>query len=689
MLELTVDNEQLIKKLKAAALHYTKEGFALVPISPGAKTPIIKSWTKMSFQSYADIERWWGAKTLNNMGIRTGAASRRTIVIDIDVATGGFASLEIIESTHGELPDTVRVQTPTGGMHIYLRVPDGMAIPRNSAGKLAPGIDIRGEGGQVLAPPSRRQQGEYLVYDSEDDFIMADKICLAPLWLMELMTRADKRNSNIGIVGAPIGDGKNTPRLVMQGSRHQAMVKLVGSLRSRGLADDSIYAACTEENKLRFVPPLPDSEVVSVVGSTQEWTAEPAYTTQWQESLQLGRDGVILGTASNALLFIRNDPRLAHMYKLNLMTNAIELTDAPPWRKSSELRLFNGRELTDMRAWMADRQRFGYNMREVSANGLSDAVRCHAESYPYHPVQEYLTGIQWDGTERINTFFSDFCSTRQDALVAWGAQIVFLGAVARALKPGCQHRLVPILIGKEWTGKSRLIHALTKGRWSGVLSRDMAMTDSLMQLGKHWLIELSELDSLKRTRELSTIKDFISRVDDTYRPPYGRIEDMSTRKRSCVFIGTCNDDAPLSEGEQNTRFVPIRVGDIDHNALVDETIDQLWAEAVSRIGNNEEWWEPTKEAESEWNEARERATSVDPWTELVVTYVDTQLATGAEVVTVGEIWRDAFATGSNNKTDMTRLSRREEMRIASVLKRNGYKRRQQQVAGRRVWGYCH
>ena len=102
------------------------------------------------------VDRWWERSPQANIGIVTGATSR-LVVLDVDVDTGGEESLKELEAQYGELPPTTIAITGSGGLHYFFRHPASEV--RNSAGKLAAGLDIRGDGGYVLAPPSRHASG--------------------------------------------------------------------------------------------------------------------------------------------------------------------------------------------------------------------------------------------------------------------------------------------------------------------------------------------------------------------------------------------------------------------------------------------------------------------------------------------------------------------------------------------------
>jgi hypothetical protein len=133
----------------SGALDRAAQGLPVFPCRPDKK-PRIKGWPTAATTDPEQIKAWWARWPNANVGIPTGERSG-LLVLDVDLDKGGFESLEALTSS---LPDTYTVRTGSGGAHFYFRYPPGSNI-RNSASLLAPGVDIRGEGGYVVAPPSR------------------------------------------------------------------------------------------------------------------------------------------------------------------------------------------------------------------------------------------------------------------------------------------------------------------------------------------------------------------------------------------------------------------------------------------------------------------------------------------------------------------------------------------------------
>ncbi|MDP9404606.1 MAG: bifunctional DNA primase/polymerase [Actinomycetota bacterium] len=157
-----------------AATVYARRGWAVFPAhSPAfsmgrctcghadcaspAKHPRVAGGLKAATTDRAQIERWWSKWPNANVAIRTGEVSG-LMVVDIDPAHGGETSLARLVEQHGELPAGRVVRTGSGGRHLYFRHP-GEAVRNDTSRRLGPGLDIRGDGGYVIAPPSRHANG--------------------------------------------------------------------------------------------------------------------------------------------------------------------------------------------------------------------------------------------------------------------------------------------------------------------------------------------------------------------------------------------------------------------------------------------------------------------------------------------------------------------------------------------------
>lgn len=148
--------------LKTAAIELAELGYRIFPLVPGGKTPLISKASggngcKDAVSDPTQARVWWTLYPSANIGIATGQG---IVVIDIDEkdGRGGLRHWRELCERLKISPQTMFARTPTGGYHLYYATP--MHIP-NSAGRLAEGVDVRGEGGYVVAPPSPRNIGAY------------------------------------------------------------------------------------------------------------------------------------------------------------------------------------------------------------------------------------------------------------------------------------------------------------------------------------------------------------------------------------------------------------------------------------------------------------------------------------------------------------------------------------------------
>jgi hypothetical protein len=141
--------------LLAAALAYARRGVPVFPCSPGGKAPLTAGGFWDAATDPARVKAWWSRSSRANVGVPTGRRSG-LLVLDVDPDDGGLESLASLERRDGPLPRTARARTGGGGLHVYFRYSaSGLGVEvRNSASWLGAGLDVRGEGGYVVVPPS-------------------------------------------------------------------------------------------------------------------------------------------------------------------------------------------------------------------------------------------------------------------------------------------------------------------------------------------------------------------------------------------------------------------------------------------------------------------------------------------------------------------------------------------------------
>ncbi len=154
------------------ALRCAERGWRVFPCGPGAKTPVAGChWPDEASRDPDQIARWWQIHAEPNYGIVTGETSA-IFVVDLDRhgheadesgVEDGLVTLATLENEHDEIPPTLTVRTPSGGFHLYFQYPEGGV--RNSARRIGPGIDVRGDGGYVVGPGSIVDGRRYTIVD--------------------------------------------------------------------------------------------------------------------------------------------------------------------------------------------------------------------------------------------------------------------------------------------------------------------------------------------------------------------------------------------------------------------------------------------------------------------------------------------------------------------------------------------
>jgi putative DNA primase/helicase len=166
--------DSLPTSLREAAAAYAAAGWPVFPTDFN-KRPLVEHGFKDATTDPEMIRRLWQNTNAKGIGIPTGSAIG-AFVVDIDPGHGGAETLAALEAKYGALPATLTSFTGGGGLHYFFRYVEGI---RNSAGHVGAGIDIRGEGGYIVAPPSGHQSGQNYQWTS------TRSPAEAPTWLLE------------------------------------------------------------------------------------------------------------------------------------------------------------------------------------------------------------------------------------------------------------------------------------------------------------------------------------------------------------------------------------------------------------------------------------------------------------------------------------------------------------------------
>jgi len=240
--------------IRIAALAYIARGWSAIPIEPRGKRPLI-AWTEYQgrIACAEEIESWFQRWPHANVGIVTGRVSG-LVVLDVDERHGGATSLARLEID--PVPITVEAVTGGGGRHLYFSHP---GIPLGNRVGLRPGLDLRGDGGCVVAPPSIHASGTpYLWVTARSP----DEAPLAPLPGWFLHTEGGEH------IGHPLAHWRRLAREgVAEGARNATIASLAGHLLWHGVDVQVVLGLLFAWNRVRCRPPLEDVEVTRVVDS--------------------------------------------------------------------------------------------------------------------------------------------------------------------------------------------------------------------------------------------------------------------------------------------------------------------------------------------------------------------------------------------------------------------------------------
>lgn len=243
-----------------SALAYLARGWAVVPAAERGKRPIVR-WQPFQdgLPSEDLVRRWFARWPSANLSVVTGAVSG-LVVLDVDPQHGGDDSLATLEARHAPLPETVEASTGGGGRHIYF------AHPRyeiRSRVGMAPGLDLRADGGVIIVPPSIHPSGRPYRWRrgrAPEDIALAP----LPIWLLVSRFGGDEQ------LGHPLAYWRAlVSQGVAEGRRNSTIASFTGHLLWHGVDPDVVMELMLAWNHTRCSPPLEDEEVIRTVRSIE------------------------------------------------------------------------------------------------------------------------------------------------------------------------------------------------------------------------------------------------------------------------------------------------------------------------------------------------------------------------------------------------------------------------------------
>ena len=230
------------------SLKYAEKGWKVFPVAPNRRKPAFKGWQDEATTDRGKIIQWWKTEFKDaNVGIATGPRSKNLVVLDVDMKNGKDGIKSLMDISGGEWPETYTVKTPNDGYHFYFISEE----PYSNFTNIRPGLDLRGDGGLIVAPPSTIDGKEYTL-ESDIDTPVAP----IPVWLAEALSTPK------GVRAIP---ALPPPAPIEAGSRNNTMFKQACGIRDQGIPKEQALTRMLDVNQTTCVEPLETKEVENLL----------------------------------------------------------------------------------------------------------------------------------------------------------------------------------------------------------------------------------------------------------------------------------------------------------------------------------------------------------------------------------------------------------------------------------------
>lgn len=693
--------DQKLKELKI--LH--DAGFSLIWLHPKEKRPIGKGWTEGPRLSWKQLLAEY--KPNYNVGVRLGESSKLAggylCCIDVDIHDEKYRKVALAKLKevigNGKYAE-VRSGSGSGSRHLYAVSKEPFKMVEIEKHKGQWEICAYSTGRQMVLPPSIHPSGKSYEWKRQVSFGEYPTF-------RSVAQGTDRRNEKISRRQDSDPHSFQAKEVDLSRLDHDTI-----SLIEDGTSEDRSAALLKIAMKMCRAK-YTDDDILSTLSSDSHAIAEAAYDHTGSRD----RRKAVEWLRKYTLLKARHETHV-----MRLFDNKPDFAEAIPLKKEKLEEIVSemdetfpdveksGKPKTTLRNVVHALEKFlggavvgfnefscrpyflldtayggkkGIEVADTHDLALKHHLSCHygfepskelcfeahsiiAQKQRFHPVKKYLETLTWDGVLRLDQWLVDaFRAVGPHEYLQAVGRKVLVAAVARIYEPGCKFDHMAVLEGNQGEGKSMSLGMLVGPQWFTDSLGDIHNKDVVDQMIGKWMVEVSELDSIKG-REAEAVKAFVSRQVDRVRLSYARrAEDFP---RQCIFIGSTNDKEYLTDETGNRRYWPIQVG-LARRKWLRENRDQLWAEAKFRYELGEKLY-LSKELEQVAKGEQEKRFEVDEWEGELKQITTSQ----EEPFITTELWRVLNAGMANGHPSMY-----DTKRIGKIMRRLGFIRSTQRV----------
>lgn len=671
------NKEQTKEKLSSdemfsRAFAYMVDGYSVIPVGDD-KRPLLRSWKQYQEEAADEdqLEQWFTKDYPKaNIGIVTGRVSNLT-VIDVDTYKDAKTNPNIF-------PNTFTVQTGNGGYQLYYEYQEGLTI---SAGAYPqyPAVDIRSDGGYVVAPPSvthylDRGTGEW----KGGEYTVKRKMEMVP-FPKDMFPEGKQRKKITDMIGAKNGSRNDNAAafsgLLLRGANPEVWETEVYPAVQRAnmtfetpLDEDELRATfesisqkeMQRRNSLVVSPFNVNGEINEINASLVPEGTDPSAMSEIMIPIRKSGNGTTYKDMANVVAVLSHHPFYKGTIKYNEFRQAVE---------------YNGEQLTDgdiikiQNFLQVDGQ-----LQGISINAVESGIAHVANLNKYDEVKDWVKSLEWDGEERLKNWLSIATNIEDDAYHSGIGAQWFLGMMRRIMEPGCSFDYLLVFVGDQGIGKTGLFR-LIGGKWYKSYTGAIDNKDFYLTLRGALLLDLDEGAAMYKSEAIK-IKSIITETHDEFRAPFGRV--MQKFPRRFVFSMSTNDTEPFRDVTGNRRYWVFDGNQVNFQWVKDNR-DQLFAEAYHCWKNKIELPEVPQDRAKE---LQENHLHDDSWTDIITAEImsSEKFRKGSRDygITVSEVFEKVFPN-----ENLARLNKPQEMRICSIFKKLGLEKAREMFQGNR------